>query len=40
MGERLTKALVCDALRMAVGRYGTPRLHHSDRVANTPVMTT
>ena len=31
MGERLTKALVCDAWHMAVGRYGTPRLHHSDQ---------
>lgn len=31
MGERLTKALVCDAWRMAVGRYGPPRLHHSDQ---------
>lgn len=31
MGERLTKALICDAWRMAVGRYGTPRLHHSDQ---------
>lgn len=31
MGERLTKTLVCDAWRMAVGRHGTPRLHHSDQ---------
>lgn len=31
IGERLTKALVCDAWHMAVGRYGTPRLHHSDQ---------
>lgn len=31
MSERLTKALVCDAWQMAVGRYGTPRLHHSDQ---------
>jgi len=31
MSERLTKELVCDAWRMAVGRYGTPRLHHSDQ---------
>lgn len=31
MGERLTKALVCDAWRMAVGQRGTPRLHHSDQ---------
>jgi transposase InsO family protein len=31
MSERLTKALVCDAWRMAVGRHGTPRLHHSDQ---------
>lgn len=31
LGERLTKTLVCDAWRMAVGRHGTPRLHHSDQ---------
>jgi transposase InsO family protein len=31
MGERLTRSLVCDAWRMAVGRHGTPRLHHSDQ---------
>ena len=31
MGERLTKALVCDAWHMAVGQRGTPRLHHSDQ---------
>jgi transposase InsO family protein len=31
MSERLTKEVVCDAWRMAVGRYGTPRLHHSDQ---------
>jgi transposase InsO family protein len=31
MSERLTKALVCDAWHMAVGRHGTPRLHHSDQ---------
>jgi putative transposase len=31
MRERMTKELVCDAWRMAVGRYGTPRLHHSDQ---------
>lgn len=31
MGDRLTKALVCDAWHMAVGRYGVPRLHHSDQ---------
>jgi transposase InsO family protein len=31
MSERMTKELVCDAWRMAVGRHGTPRLHHSDQ---------
>lgn len=31
MGERLSKELVCDAWRMAVGRHGAPRLHHSDQ---------
>lgn len=31
MSERLTKALVCDAWHMAVGRHATPRLHHSDQ---------
>lgn len=31
MSERLTKALVCDAWKMAVGRRGVPRLHHSDQ---------
>lgn len=31
MSERLTKALVCHAWQMAVGRHGTPRLHHSDQ---------
>jgi len=31
MSQRLTKELVCAAWRMAVGRYGTPRLHHSDQ---------
>lgn len=31
MSERLTKALVCDAWKMAVGQHGTPRLHHSDQ---------
>jgi transposase InsO family protein len=31
MSERLTKALVCDAWHLAVGRHGTPRLHHSDQ---------
>ena len=27
----MTTELVCDAWRMAVGRHGTPRLHHSDQ---------
>ena len=31
MSERMTTELVCDAWRMAVGRHGTPRLHHSDQ---------
>lgn len=31
MAQRLTKSLVCDAWHMAVGRHGTPRLHHSDQ---------
>jgi transposase InsO family protein len=31
LSERLTKSLVCAAWRMAVGRHGTPRLHHSDQ---------
>jgi putative transposase len=31
LSERLTKSLVCAAWRMAVGRQGTPRLHHSDQ---------
>lgn len=31
MSERMTKELVCDAWRMAVGRYGTPPMHHSDQ---------
>lgn len=31
MGERMTKELACAAWRMAVGRHGTPRLHHSDQ---------
>lgn len=31
MSERPTKALVCDAWKLAVGQRGTPRLHHSDQ---------
>ena len=31
LSERLTKSLVCAAWRMAVGRQGTPRPHHSDQ---------
>lgn len=31
MSERPTKALVCDAWKLAVGQCGTPRLHHSDQ---------
>jgi putative transposase len=31
IGERLSKALVCDAWHMAAGRYGAPRLHLSDQ---------
>ncbi len=31
MSERATQALVCDAWKLAVGRCGTPRLHHSDQ---------
>jgi transposase InsO family protein len=31
MGERPTKALVCQAWRLAVGQRGVPRLHHSDQ---------
>ena len=31
MSERPTKALVCDAWKLAVGQRGVPRLHHSDQ---------
>lgn len=31
MSERLTEALVCDALRMALAQRGAPDLHHSDQ---------
>jgi transposase InsO family protein len=31
MRERPTKALVCDAWKLAVGQRGVPRLHHSDQ---------
>ncbi|MBK9125338.1 MAG: IS3 family transposase [Chloroflexi bacterium] len=31
MSDRPTKTLVCDAWRLAVGRRGAPRLHHSDQ---------
>ena len=31
MSDRPTKTLVCDAWKLAVGRYGAPRLHHSDQ---------
>jgi putative transposase len=31
MSEHPTKALVCQAWRLAVGQRGVPRLHHSDQ---------
>jgi putative transposase len=31
MSERPTKALVCQAWKLAVGQRGVPRLHHSDQ---------
>lgn len=31
MSDRPTKALVCDAWKLAVGQRGLPRLHHSDQ---------
>ena len=31
MSERPTKALVCDAWKLAIGQHGVPRLHHSDQ---------
>lgn len=31
MSEHPTKALVCDAWKLAVGQRGVPRLHHSDQ---------
>lgn len=31
MSERPTKALVCEAWKLAVGQRGAPRLHHSDQ---------
>lgn len=31
MSERLTKDLVCQAWKLAVGQRGVPRLHHSDQ---------
>ncbi len=41
MSERLTKALVVAAWKLAVGQRGVPQLHHSDQGSQCiPVMTT